>query len=187
KQANVKTALLLAELHNRLGSTDKGIALLEKHIATQGSTPTIQAMLAQLSLNTDADRAVQTYQTMLKEQPDNVLALNNLAWLMLEKGNLSVALTHAKKAHELQPKHPDILDTYGKVLLATGDATKAKEMFEASLNVRPDASQVQLHYAEALVKTGSKEKARSVLEQLADNQEVAAQAKALMAELGLED
>tara|TARA_Y100001963_G_scaffold153115_1_gene239206 strand:- start:183 stop:2948 length:2766 start_codon:yes stop_codon:yes gene_type:complete len=187
KQANVKTALLLAELHSRIGSTDKGIALLEKHIAAQGSTPTIQAMLAQLSLNTDADRAVQTYQTMLKEQPDNVLALNNLAWLMLEKGNLSVALAHAKKAHDLQPKHPDILDTYGKVLLATGDATKAKEMFEASLNVRPDTSQVQLHYAEALVKTGSKEKARSVLEQLADNQEVAAQAKALMAELGLED
>src|SRR5690606_11759432 len=51
-QPNVKAVLLLAELHSRLGSTDKGIALLEKHITTQGSTPTLQAMLAQLSLNT---------------------------------------------------------------------------------------------------------------------------------------
>ena len=186
KQPHVKTVLLMAELHSRLGSADKGAALLEQHISAHGNAPALQAMLAQLSLNTDADRAIETYQNMLTEQPDSVLALNNLAWLMLEKGNLSVALTHAKRAHELQPKHPDILDTYGKVLLATGDAVQAKEMFEASLKVRPDASQVQLHYAEALAKTGSKEKARTVLQQLAGQKDLAAQATALMAELGLE-
>lgn len=186
KQPHVKTALLLSESYNRLGSSDKGVALLEKHITTHGSAPALQAMLAQLTLNTDADRAVDTYQKMLAEQPDNILALNNLAWLMLEKGNVTVALTHAKKAYELQPKHPDILDTYGKVLMATGNAAQAKEMFEASLKVRPDASQVQLHYAEALAKTGSKEKARTVLQQLLSQKEVATEATTLMTELGLD-
>lgn len=185
KQPHIKTALFLAELYGRQNNANKGIAFIEQHIKLQGDAPPLQAMLAQLSLTTNAELAIATYETMLKEQPDNVLALNNLAWLMLEKGETQSALRYAKKAYELRPNHPDVLDTYGKILLDTDDAQQAKTMFEASLKARPNSPEVQMHYAEALAKTGNKEKAKNLLEQLADNTEQAAKVSALTKKLGL--
>lgn len=186
QQPNIKTVLLLAETYSKSGDTNKAITLLEEHAKTHGSNSTLTAMQAQLSINTDAERAIAAYQSMLKDQPDNVLALNNLAWLMLEKGDNNVALAHAKKAYELRPNHPDILDTYGKVLMATDDAIQAKQMFEASLKARPDSPDVQLHYAEALAKTGSNERAKTILQQLSALPEFKEQALALTEKLGLE-
>jgi cellulose synthase operon protein C len=184
-QPTVKTVLFLAELQSRAGDTTKATSLLEQHIATYGSNAALHAMLAQLSLNSDTERAISAYQTMLNEQPENVLALNNLAWLMLEKNDTAVALKHAKRAFELRPDHPDVLDTYGKVLLNTNDIKQATAMFEASLKARPNTPQVQLHYAEALARSGNKQKALTLLEQLSSQSEFAEKAAELKAKLGL--
>jgi cellulose synthase operon protein C len=185
KQPHVKTALFLAELYGRKGQADKGVNFLEQHISAHGDNPALQAMLAQLSLHTNSARAIAAYQKMLVEQPDNVLALNNLAWLMLES-DTGVALKHAKKAYELRPDHPDVLDTYGKVLISINDYKQAKVMLEASLKARPDAPEVQLHYAEALARNGEAEKARTILQQVKNQSQYAEQVAELMKKLALD-
>ena len=171
KQPQVNTVIFLGELYSRVNKTAEGIALLERHIATHGNNTAAQTMLAQLSLSTDAERAVKAYQTILNDQPDNVLALNNLAWLMLEKDNVTDALVHAEKAYQLRPDNADVLDTYGKVLLNNNNIEKAKTILEAALKARPEDAQVQLHYAEALVRSGNNEKAKAILQQVEQNQE----------------
>ena len=46
--------------------------------------------------------ALEQYQAILSHEPENVLALNNLAWLLSEQGGKQ-ALDYAKKAYELKP------------------------------------------------------------------------------------
>lgn len=185
RQPNNKTALFLAELYGRQGQSDQGISFLEQHIAKHGDNTALQAMLAQLSLGTDSARAIAAYQKMLAEQPDNVLALNNLAWLMLEKNDTDIALQHAKRAYELRPDHPDVLDTYGKVLISIADYKQAKTVLAESLKLRPDAPEVQLHYAEALAGNGENEKARTILQQLNNQPAFNQQVAELKTKLGL--
>jgi len=99
-----------------------------------------------------------------------VIALNNLAYVLLEYANQpEEALKYAQQAHELAPDHPDIEDTmgwayyrkgiYGMAVehLAHAVARDGKQMSPAS-NVR------KYHLAMAYFKNGERERAMTTLE-----------------------
>ncbi|MCG8408479.1 MAG: tetratricopeptide repeat protein [Phycisphaerales bacterium] len=61
------------------------------------------------------------YEAVLKLDPDQPLALNNLAYELVEKlQNPAEALPYAKRASRLQPDDSNVLDTYGWVLATNG-------------------------------------------------------------------
>ena len=65
----------------------------------------------------DPEAMAQWFERMLGAQNANPVVLNNLAWLYHEAEDAR-ALPTARRAYELAPEQPEIMDTYGWILLA---------------------------------------------------------------------
>ena len=113
-------------------------------------------------------KAVIYFEKVLVSQPDNVVALNNLAWLYGVENNPR-ALALAKKAYSLQPKSPGIIDTYGWVLLKNNKTAEAITMLKRAADKLPDIPEVQYHYAKALFSSGDTAAAVRILKPLIES------------------
>ncbi|MCH8537172.1 MAG: PEP-CTERM system TPR-repeat protein PrsT [Alkalimonas sp.] len=161
-----QTALFIAVNKASEQSDQAAQSFVERHIAEHGSDQNLDTYLASLLLKTDAEQAKSMYRDLLDAEPNNVVALNNYAWLLTEHDQAEKAKAYAQRAMELVPNHPDIIDTYGKVLLRLDQPHEALKQFEQSLSLRPDHAEVMLNYAEALSETNQKAKARDILSQV---------------------
>ncbi|HRO61533.1 MAG TPA: PEP-CTERM system TPR-repeat protein PrsT, partial [Burkholderiaceae bacterium] len=124
------------------------------------------------------------YKVVADAQPNNVLALNNGAWALHELKDRRAAEV-ARRAWEVAPKHPAVLDTYGVILSMAGDP-KGLEMLREAVAAAPKNPQLRLHLAEALLRAGDKAGARSEVSTVLETAEagpVADAAKALQAKL----
>jgi uncharacterized protein HemY len=105
------------------------------------------------------------YNRMLGVDPNNTLALNNLAMLNAEAGkNLDQALTFAERAKQRVPDNPNISDTLGYVYYKRDLNTEALRIFRQIVQDQPENSTFRLHLAMALLKQGDKQAARSEAE-----------------------
>lgn len=111
-------------------------------------------------------QAAQRYRAALDIQPNNPLALNNLAWV---SGQLKSpkALEYAEKANQLAPNQPAFMDTLAVLLADKGESAKAIELLRKALTIAPQASAVQLNLARVLIGAGKKDEARKELDALA--------------------
>lgn len=107
--------------------------------------------------------AAEHFQAVLKLQPENAVALNNLAWV---EGRLKSpqALEHAEKAHALAPDNPAILDTLGVLLLEAGRTEQGVAHLQDAATRAPNSPSIRLNYAKALIAAGRKDAARKELE-----------------------
>lgn len=114
----------------------------------------------------DLPAAEQSYREVLRLQPENALALNNVAWLMaVQKKPGAVAL--AERAVELLPDRPVILDTLATALEADGQTAKAVAVQRQALALNDKDPEMRLNLARLLVLTGDKSGARAELDKLA--------------------
>jgi tetratricopeptide (TPR) repeat protein len=116
------------------------------------------------------DQAKAMYQQALNIQPDNALASNNLAWLMLEHGgNVDVALAMAQTARRGAPDLPQAADTLGWAYFKKGVYQSAIDMFQESLRLgekqgAADDPTVHYHLGLAYQKANQPAQARQQLE-----------------------
>lgn len=107
-------------------------------LATRDSD-TIFSLLGQGMLKQragDYEGALTLYEATLKEDPDNALALNNLAALLCDELNRPAeALPYAQKARRLQPANQDIVDTLGWALTLNGRTGEALGVLLRSLEL----------------------------------------------------
>ena len=109
--------------------------------------------------------AIEQYETILRQEPKLVPALNNLA-LLYQQGKDPRALEYAEKANQLAPDNPAILDTLGWILVEQGNTSRGLPLLQKASSLAPKAAEIQYHLVLALVKSGDKTKARKELEQL---------------------
>jgi len=109
--------------------------------------------------------AAQHYDVAVQVSPDNVVALNNLAWSLKELGDPR-ALEVAEDAHRRAPRAASVIDTLGMVLLETGDTQRGTALLRQAVEIAPKTPQYRLHYAQALVRSGDTAAARTELETL---------------------
>lgn len=156
---------LLTMTYDAQGKQDKAIAHLKAHL---NSTPTDlngRQLLANYTVVTDPDAAIAQYQEIVKVRPKNYLALNNLAWLHMEKGQLEAALDYSERAYESAPEHPNVADTLSMILLKQGEIRKALPMAEKAYNLSQGTNvEINLNYVEILIKNARKLEARNVLD-----------------------
>jgi len=88
--------------------------------------------------------AKQHFQFLLDVEPENPVALNNLAWLYLEEGDAQ-ALSLARRAYLIQPKSPDILDTYGWIMVKLGNKKDGMAMLERAFELAPNDVTIRQH------------------------------------------
>ena len=115
----------------------------------------------------DWDNAKQQYQKVLQIQPDNPLASNNLAYVMLEQGgNVEVAFSMAQTARRQLPDNPNSADTLGWAFYHKGVYTSAITQFKAALKKEPDNALFNYHLGLAYAKSGQAALARQQLDRV---------------------
>jgi tetratricopeptide (TPR) repeat protein len=88
-----------------------------------------------------ADEIVEHFRAGTEQHPDSAFFHNNLAWAAARcHRQLDLAMQHANKAVELEPKNGSYVDTLAEVHFHLGDREKAIEVSERAVQLRPTAS-----------------------------------------------
>ncbi|MFU8816171.1 MAG: XrtA/PEP-CTERM system TPR-repeat protein PrsT [Pseudomonadales bacterium] len=119
-----------------------------------------QLLLADLLMRQDQERAIARYEALV--ETNNPVALNNLAWLYMERKDPR-ALATARAAVAAAPDNPDILDTLGWILLQEGQKPEAVRLLRRSVQLNPNNPSVHYHLGVALRETGDVRGARDAL------------------------
>jgi cellulose synthase operon protein C len=106
------------------------------------------------------------YRALLDLHPAHALALNNVAWLMMEQKKPG-ALPLAERAVKASPDRPALRDTLAQALALENQLPQALEMQKSALALRPDDPQLRLHLARLYVQANEKKLAKAELDRLA--------------------
>ena len=112
------------------------------------------------------DVAETHYRAVLASQPDNALAMNNIAWL-LHKQARPGALEMARQANALLPNRAPILDTLATIQAASGKVPEAVKTQRLAVAASPQDPALKLALARYLIQAGERSEARGQLEALA--------------------
>jgi tetratricopeptide (TPR) repeat protein len=116
------------------------------------------------------DQAKAMYQQALSLSPDNPLASNNLAYVLLEQGgNVDVAMGMAQAARRGMPNSPNAADTLGWAFYHKGIYRSAISQFQEALRLNdkagaPDDAVLHYHLGLAYQKANQLSLARQQLE-----------------------
>jgi putative PEP-CTERM system TPR-repeat lipoprotein len=139
---------------------------LEQWLARQPNDWRVRAVLGNYYLSTGQFRpAAQAFQAVVRLAPENVMALNNLAWAE-NKLHDPGAEAIAERAHQLAPQTPAVDDTLGWILAHRGETARAVSLLAQAASQSPDDPDVQYHYAYALVQDGRRSEAQQILTKL---------------------
>jgi predicted Zn-dependent protease len=130
----------------------------------------------------DAAGAIAEYRAALDADADNITALNNLAWMLGEQGKPE-AHDFAERAYRMSPLNPNVINTYGWVLLKQ-DPKRGLALLRMASALAPNDPQLRLILARGLAQTGDKAGARRELELVAKrNTPAKAEAEKMLREL----
>jgi predicted Zn-dependent protease len=156
----------IGEVYRRKGELNTAI---DKFRAASQAAPNDAAPLLQLGLLMDGtgrpDQAQPIYEQILKIQPDNPVALNNLAYIKAEKGiDLDQAQTMAQRARQKAPNSIEISDTLGWIYIKRNLSEEAVRLFSDLVVKDPKNPKFHYHYGMALYEKGDKPSTRRELE-----------------------
>ena len=164
KQSRVLTELAYARELNRSGATGSAIRALGQAMETWPNEPRLPLALALYAQNDgQVDTARHAYEKVLELDGDNILALNNLAWMYHESDHPD-ALSLAERAYKLAPQSGSVADTYGWILFNKGFQEDGLPILEKAHQLQPDSEDIALHLAEAYRKVGKDSDAQRILE-----------------------
>ncbi|HSQ72947.1 MAG TPA: XrtA/PEP-CTERM system TPR-repeat protein PrsT [Rubrivivax sp.] len=175
--APLRTALQLSpssetaiKLHAALGAAKRG-AEADKLAATWAKEHPRDTAFRYYQGDTalarkDFDAAEARYREVLEIQPENALALNNVAWLMAQQKRPG-ALALAEKANAVLPNQPALMDTLAYVLALEKQPQRAVELQKKAMAQAPQNNGLRLTLARIYLENGDKVNARTELETLA--------------------
>ena len=115
----------------------------------------------------DWENAKQQYQKVLALQPENPLASNNLAYVMLQQGgNVDVAFSMAQTARRQLPENANSADTLGWAFYHKQVYTSAIDLFKEAVKKEPDNALFNYHLGLAYAKSGQAGLARQQLDRV---------------------
>ncbi|WP_201245052.1 XrtA/PEP-CTERM system TPR-repeat protein PrsT [Halochromatium salexigens] len=156
----------LAQAQYESGDAAASVETLSKWLDEHPQDQGVRLLLANQLLAMEREgEAIAAYQHLLESSPDNLIALNNLAWLLRQR-DTDEALRLANRAVELAPNAGTILDTKGSIEMEQGDYAAAVSSFEQAVDLNPEVPSIQLNLAKALLAAGRGAEARDQLETL---------------------
>lgn len=159
--------LRLAQLEGAEGRIDSARQILNQMLAADERNVEARALLASLEHTAgNWEAAAVQYRKVLELQPRNILALNNLAYLLVDRLNQpDEGLQLAQKAKELAPESPAVDDTLGWAYYHKGLYASAIQHLERAVAGGNSTALRQYHLAMAYWKAGERVKARAAIEQ----------------------
>jgi putative PEP-CTERM system TPR-repeat lipoprotein len=150
-----------------VGKKDQAVAFAQRWQKEHPRDPTLPLLQGQRALVAkDYATAVRELKAVLELDPDNVVALNNVAWALNEMGDAK-AIEYAERAANAAPYAPSVMDTQGWILVGQGKIDRGLELLRTASNYSPQDAEIRLHLAKALLKSGDKTGAKSELEKIA--------------------
>jgi putative PEP-CTERM system TPR-repeat lipoprotein len=167
---------------DRDAAVDLLTSWLDKLPADQASSARLASRYVAMGKESEA---ITVYSGMLKQTPDNVAVLNNLAWL-LQDSDPKQALEYAEKAHSLAPDSHTVTDTLA-VMVSKSDPHRAQLLIREALNASPGNPGFRYHQALIYKRADEPEQALRVVKQLLEDTSSfpeAGDARQLLKELG---
>lgn len=161
-------AVRVGTAYRRVGQPADAIAFLSERLAEHPDEEAVRFIRAETRLTSgEAEGAIEDYELLLENHPQDVIILNNLAVLHLER-DADRALMLAERAHGLVPDNAAIKDTLGWTLVRRGETGRGLELLTQARERLPEHPTIRYHYAYALAETGSRADARRELAALLD-------------------
>jgi cellulose synthase operon protein C len=170
---NSDALIKLGQVQAAKGSVDQAIVTYQQSLKDHPREATFYLLLGDLyASKKDWNKAKDAYQNALALKPQDALASNNLALVILHNGgDLNVALSLAETARRGMPESPNVADTLGWIYFQKGAYNSAIQMFQEALklgekNKAPDDPDLHYHLGLAYEKTDQPGLARQQLEQV---------------------
>lgn len=123
-------------------------------------------ILAQYDLKTRRLKtAAREFSAVVNQAPDDLVALNNLAWIDDQIGDPQ-AQSLAERAYRLAPDSANVNDTLGWILAREGRITQALPRLAQAVKLSPADPDLEYHYAYVLSKGGQRLQAHVILTRL---------------------
>lgn len=159
-----QNAILLSLAYKGNNEEEKGQKILKSHLEKNEKDDRVRMILANSYVTSEPTKAITEYEKLVKTQSQNIIILNNLAWLTMEQGHLDKALEYVESAYKVNPQVANIVDTYSQVLLKSDKKrealSKSKEAYELSKGKDID---IALNYIEILIVNSRNNEAKKLL------------------------
>ena len=154
------------KLYNALKAGNKKTKSVEHLKAWNKEAPENPRALALLALHYQASnekqKAISLYEQLASINSNDVVALNNLAWLYFETNNKAAEVT-AKKAYELKQDSAAVADTYGWILFKNNKVEDSIKILKKAHELSPETKEIGLHLVEAYKSQGDVAAADKIL------------------------
>jgi len=112
----------------------------------------------------NAKLAEKAYRQALEIEANNIVALNNLAWIaMMTPERANEAVVYAKKAAEAAPMMGQVLDTLGWAYHVNGENELASQTLKRGAAVAPEDPRLLYHLAVVYGAQGHKQEEQATL------------------------
>lgn len=177
KEQSAPLALRLHKAIKETGDLAAARKPLESWLGQQPDDTKVRTALA-LALQDAGQtrRAIEQYQRILSIQKDNVVAMNNLAWLYQETGDPR-SIDMARQAYDLAADRPAVMDTAGWVMIHNNEVSEGLVLIQEAAMRAPHIAEIRYHLAVALDRAGHRNEARKELERLLHSGRVFSQMK----------
>lgn len=136
---------------------DQWLALYPKDIAVQSAVADSHAANGNFAV------ARASYENILKNSPNDINVLNNLANVLLSLKD-PAAVKVAEQALSKDPKNPNVIDTLGWTLFQFGQTDRALQLLRDARLRDPGNAVMRYHLAVVLAQTGRRTEAKDELE-----------------------
>lgn len=177
---NIRNLLLVMAAYEMADQPDNAFELLTAFMQDNPDNTQGLLLYAERLIARDRSQAVKVYRQLVEKQPENAIALNNLAYLEHQEGMLDEAEKHARQALKVIPNAPEVADTLAQVLIEKGDNEDAKAIYDSVMSEPVRNEEIYLNYVELLLKMDLTPLAKR---RLADRLFESAESKTRVAEL----
>jgi len=163
REPSTRAALALAESLRDGGDVAAARSVLLDWLSKNERDVAARTWLGNLEIQAGNETAArQQFERVLELEPDDAVALNNLAWLYDEADDAR-ALELAERALARLPERVEARDTLGWILVRKGALQRGLTLLEQAYAERPEDPAIVHHYAHALAMSGERAKARELL------------------------
>jgi tetratricopeptide (TPR) repeat protein len=163
----------LAKVRLALDDADGAIAALKQGTnAAENSEPLRLSLALLYERIGQADSAIKAYENLLEVDSKSIMAINNLAMLLVSYREDEQSLAKAKELirHIEQTDNPAYLDTIGWVHYRLNNFDKALHPLNRAVEKVPDSPLLRYHLGMTQFKQGQRDQAKTNLEQAVSSQ-----------------